>query len=132
MRKLCVLALVAVFASAIVFGCAKGYEAQQKAGDLTITLSTRNYPLVQADNTLDFTITDSDGKVVTDAKVDVRYYMPPMPGMTPMDYVSEASFKDDRYSMTAHIPMAGRWMVEVAVKRTGTAAVMTAFTLDAQ
>lgn len=132
MKRWFVVVLITVLAAVLVLGCAKGYESPKKAGDLNVTLAIKPYPLVQADNTMNFKITDSAGKAITDADVHVRYYMPPMPGMAPMDYVTKASQKGNVYSITADIPMAGGWKVETSVKRPGKETVIAKFNLDAR
>ncbi len=101
MRKAIVAFLIAVTGSALVFGCAKGYESQKTADDLTITLSAARYPLVKGDNTLTVKATDTAGKAVKDATVNVRTYMPPMPGMAPMEFTTQATLKGDHYAVTA-------------------------------
>jgi len=68
-----------------VVGCAKGYEAKKTVGDVGFILSASSYPLVKGDNSLTVKVADAAGKPVTDAKVDVRYYMPAMQGMAPME-----------------------------------------------
>lgn len=120
--------------AAVVFGmgCARGYESERPAGDLKVTLKSERYPLVKGDNVLMVKIADAAGKVVTDATVNVRYYMPPMPGMAPMDYNSQASLKGDTYSITANIPMEGGWRVEVSVTQPGRPIATATFNLDAR
>lgn len=117
----------------LLFGCAKGYETQKNAGDLKITLTAERYPLVKGDNAMAVLITDSAGKAATDAIVTVRYYMPPMPGMAPMDYNTIAVMKGDRYLYIANVPMEGGWKIDVAVVRPGgKPAVSATFNVDAR
>ena len=116
----------------MLFGCSKGYETQKSAGDLKITLSAERYPLIKGDNAMIVLVTDSAGKAVTDAAVNVRYYMPPMPGMAPMDFNSQAVLKGDRYAYTANVPMEGGWKTEVSVTRPGKTAVSATFNVDAR
>jgi len=86
---------VAVIGALVVLGCTKGYESQKTVDDLTIKLTVGSYPLVKGDNTLTVKVTDAAGKAVSDAKMDVRYYMPPMPGMAPMDFSGQAMLRGD-------------------------------------
>jgi hypothetical protein len=121
-----------VTAAAMLFGCAKGYETQKSAGDLKITLSVERYPLIKGDNMLTLLVADATGKAVTDAVVNVRYYMPPMPGMAPMDFNTQAALKGDRYAYSANVPMEGGWKTEVSVARPGKPAVSATFNIDAR
>ncbi len=130
MRQSSATILVAIISAALVFGCSKGYEVQKSAGDLTVVLKADRYPLVKADNTLSVKVTEPAGKAVTDAKVDVRYYMPPMTGMAPMEFSAPAALKGSAYSLTANTPMEGGWKVEATVARPGKPAVMATFNLD--
>ncbi len=123
---------VVFFVTMVLLGCTKGYESQKTADDLTVKLTVARYPLVKGDNTLTVKVTDTAGKAVTDAKVDVRYYMPPMTGMAPMDFSGQAVFKGDAYAVSANVPMEGGWKVEVSVARPGKPAVTATFNLDAR
>jgi hypothetical protein len=129
MRKMDLIAIVAVFTTIFVFGCSKGYESQKTADDLTVTLSVGSYPLVKGDNTLSVKVADSSGKAVTDAQVNARFYMPPMPGMAPMELNAQAMPKGNVYAFTVNPPMDGGWKAEVSSARPGKAAVTAAFHL---
>jgi nitrogen fixation protein FixH len=130
MKKTLSLAFIAALAVTVVAGCTKGYETRKTAGDLTITLSASSYPLVKGDNTLTVKLADSSGKPVTDAKVDVRYYMPAMPGMAPMEYTAQATPAGDAYRFTANIPMEGGWRVDVTTNRGGSVLPAVTFNID--
>ena len=132
MKKIYVGIAVTLIASAILFGCAKGYETQKSTGDLKITLSVERYPLIKGDNAMSVQVTDAAGKAVTDAVVTARYFMPLMPGMAPMDYNTQAVLKGDRYAFTANVPMEGGWKTEVSVTRPGKPAVSATFNVDAR
>jgi hypothetical protein len=123
---------VALVSAGMLFGCSKGYESQKTVDDLKITLSVDRYPLVKGDNTMSLKVADAAGKAVTDAAVNVRYFMPPMPGMAPMDFNTQAVLKGDRYSLSANVPMEGGWKAEVSVVRSGKPAATATFNLDAR
>lgn len=124
-----VLFLLAV---AIVAGCSKGYKSEKAVDDVKVTLSAGSYPLIKGDNTLTITVADATGTAVQDATVNVRYFMPPMPGMAPMDYSTQAMKKGSGFAFTANVPMEGGWKVEVAVARPGKPTSMATFNLDAR
>ena len=127
---LAVIGLLAVFALVLV--CAKGYESEKTVDGLKVRLSVDRYPLVKSDNTLQVKVVDAAGAPMTNAKIKVRYFMPPMPGMAPMDFEAEAMLKGGVYVITANIPMEGGWKVEVTVVRPGKASATAAFNLDAR
>lgn len=132
MKKIAVLFIIAALAAFVASGCTKGYEVQKTAGDLTVKLKAGSYPLILGDNALTVKIADATGKSVTDAKVGVRYYMPPMPGMAPMEYTLEATPKGDSYSFVANIAMEGGWRVDVNVTRGDKPASTVTFNVDAR
>jgi hypothetical protein len=132
MKKAFTVFSLAVLALMMVFSCAKGYESQKSAGDLKVTLFVERYPLVKGDNSLNVKVADATGKAITDAVVVVRYFMPPMPGMAPMEYRTQAVMKGDGYSFSANIPMEGGWKAEVSVARGGSPAVTATFNIDAR
>ncbi len=132
MKKIVMVVFIATLAASAMSGCTKGYESQKTAGDLTVMLKAGSYPLILGDNAMAVKITDSSGKAVTDAKVGVRYYMPVMPGMAPMEYNVEAAPKGDAYSFPANIAMAGGWRVDVNVTRGDKPAPTVTFNVDAR
>ncbi len=132
MKKALLVIIVAVVAGLLLFGCSKGYQSQKTADDLKVTLSIDRYPLVKGDNTLGVKVVDAAGKAVTDAAVSVRYYMPAMPGMAPMDFNTQAALKGDQYAFSANVPMEGGWKAEISVARPGKAAAMATFNVDAR
>jgi major membrane immunogen (membrane-anchored lipoprotein) len=132
MNKIYAGIVIMLVSALMLLGCSKGYETQKSAGDLKITLSIERYPLIKGDNALSVKVTDSAGKAVTDAVVNARYYMPPMAGMAPMDYQTQAMLKGDRYAFTANVPMEGGWKTEVSVATPGKPAVSATFNVDAR
>lgn len=127
-----VLTGILLVAIVVVLGCSKGYETKKAVDDLSVTLKADRYPLSKADNALSVSVADATGKTVTDAMVQVRYYMPVMPGMAPMEFTAQAVPKGNGYSFTANIPMEGGWKVDVTVTRPGKPAVTATFNVDAR
>ena len=134
MKKSVIVVLTGVLlvTIAVVGGCSKGYETKKAADDLSITLKADRYPLVKGDNDLSVRVADAAGKTVTDVTVPVRYYMPVMPGMAPMEFTAPLVPKGDRLSFTANIPMEGGWKVDVTATRPGNPAVTATFNIDAR
>jgi hypothetical protein len=114
------------------WGWSRGYETQKKAGAYQITLKADKYPLVKGDNTITIEVADASKKPAANAKVKIRYFMPPMPGMAPMDYAADPVRKGDAYTFSANIPMEGGWKVEVTVTPETGAEASATFNLDAR
>ncbi len=133
MKQHTLILLIAIITVQPLAGCSRGYESQKNAGDLKITLIAARYPLVKGDNNLlTLKVDDMAGNIVSDAAVSVRYFMPPMPGMAPMDFTTTAFRKGALYVCSANIPMEGGWKAEVSVMRQGKPAVVTMFNLDSR
>ena len=132
MKRFSLVTGVMIMTLMLAVGISWGYEAQKTAADLTVTLSAGSYPLVKGDNDLSVKVTDGSGKAVTDAKVTVRFFMPPMPGMAPMSSKIEAILKGDVYRFSANAAMEGTWKTEVTVVRPEKSPVTATFNLDAR
>lgn len=77
------------------------------------------FPLVLGDNHIKIEIKDESGRRITDAKVLVNYYMPPMPRMVPMNYKTKASIENEIYKAKMDIIMAGPWYIKIIFKHKG-------------
>jgi hypothetical protein len=132
MNKNLVLIMTGILLVAIVVvaGCSKGYETKKTVDDLIVTLKADRYPLIKGDNNLIVNVTDATGKTVADVTVQARYYMPPMPGMAPMEFNAMPQAKSNGFAFTANIPMEGGWKVDVTAARPNKNAVTATFNVD--
>lgn len=110
---------------------AAGLEVNQKKGDYYIQVTMDKNPPVIGINTAEITIKDIAGNPVTDASVRVNYFMPPMPGMAPMNYNTTAKPGGGKYTAKLNISMSGPWNISVRVSRSGKTAAVR-FNVDAQ
>jgi hypothetical protein len=109
----------------------RGYEAKKMASEYEAQVRLDRYPPTLGDNNIEIEIKNGDGKYVTDAKVLVNYYMPPMPRMAPMNFTTEAKLKGERYKTAMKFIMSGPWIIAVKINHGGR--VSTAkFNVDAQ
>ena len=109
----------------------KGYELKRKAGEYEAEVKIDRYPPVLGDNKIEIEIKDAGGKSITDAKVLVNYYMPPMPRMAPMNYITDAKLKGEKYKATMNFIMSGPWIIAIKINHAGK--ISTAkFNVDAQ
>lgn len=84
---------------------------------VNISFSADSRPLKAGKNTFKINVTDASGDPIKDAKVDVLFYMPPMPkmGMPAMRIPADAEpAQDSIYLSTVEIPR-GLWQVKVVV-----------------
>jgi hypothetical protein len=131
MKKAILILVFFVLAIDIFSAHGRGLEVQKKAGDYDVLIRLDKHPPIQGDNPMEIEIKDLQGKPVTDAKVLVNYYMPPMPRMAPMNYKTDASFSKGKYKMTMNIIMSGPWIIRVLITRGGKTSLVK-FNVDAQ
>lgn len=129
MGKLLVLILSLFLICGISY--AKGYELTKNMGGYAAEIRIDRHPVILGDNNIEIEIKDAAGKCVTDAKVLVNYYMPPMPRMIPMNYTTDAKFKGERYKAIMNVIMTGPWIVAVKITHGGKTSTAK-FTVDAQ
>ena len=88
------------------------------------------------DNHFHVTLTDADGKPISDARVRVTLIMPAMPsmGMPEMKSSSELAWKAEsrRYEGNDQAPMAGTWTVLVEARKNNTVIASLRSHLSAQ
>ena len=109
---------------------AKDLEIKKKAGDFDVEVKIDRNPPIVGDNSIEIEIKKA-GKPVTDAKVLITYYMPPMPRMAPMNYKTDAKLKKEKYKATMNLIMAGPWYIAVIITHEGKIS-RTKLNIDAQ
>ena len=67
------------------------------------------------ENPIEIEIKGPGGRRITEAQVLVNYYMPPMPRMAPMNYLTPADLKGDRYRAVMHLIMDGPWIIALKI-----------------
>jgi hypothetical protein len=108
-----ILIVVLLVAVTVSIGYGRDYVARKKVGGYTIEITINRNPPIVAKNELRIDIKDSQGKPLKGLTVMVNYYMPPMPGMAPMNYTVQASPKGDGYTMTMNLIMTGPWNIVI-------------------
>ena len=129
MPRLLISTLILVLIAGTAYG--RGYEATKRTGAYEVGIRIDRNPPIVGDNNIEIEIKGPGGKSVTDAKVLVNYYMPPMPRMAPMNYRTGAKLKREKYTATMDFIMAGPWYINVIINHGGK--ISTAkFNVDAQ
>jgi hypothetical protein len=98
---------------------ARDYRARKKTPNYNVEMSIDRNPPIVDKNRLTLEIRDNSGKEVADAKVLVNYYMPPMPGMPPMNYKTYAKLSGNSYVVIMDLIMSGPWNIVVKITRGG-------------
>ena len=109
-----------------MFGGSKAFGTETASPQLPVTnysVSLRQESPAKAgsENAFHVTVTDSEGKSVTDAQVQIGLMMPAMPamGMPEMRSSVNLAWNGSEYTGTGPIAMAGSWNVTVEARRGG-------------
>jgi hypothetical protein len=126
-KRFLVATLILLLTAGLVY--AKAYEVNRKAGDYTVLIKMDKNPPSVGMNNMEIAITDKSGKPVKDAKLQVDYGMPAMPGMPAMAYKADAMNHGDQYHAALNISMKGPWYVTIKIASQGKT-VSAKFTFD--
>jgi hypothetical protein len=129
-RILALLLILILFLLAATVG-ARSYEVKRIVGEYEAEVRMDRNPPSLGDNNIEIEIKDAGGKPVTEAKVLVNYYMPPMPRMAPMNYITDAKLKGEKYKATMNFIMSGPWTIAVKITHGGKTSTAK-FNIDAQ
>lgn len=96
-------------------GSADSQAVTAKLGDATLSVTLDPDPPRQAGNRLNLHIADADDEPVSDAEVEVAYFMPAMGAMPEMRGSADvAALGEGRYSASFDLPMSGSWELIVS------------------
>ncbi len=115
MKRIGVAILAVFFAAGLAL--AADYVVNKKAGPYAVEIRNDRNPPATGKNRMEIGIKDEKGQDVTDVTVGVEYVMPPMPGMAPMHYGTQASLKGGKYAADLNFSMAGPWEVRIRISR---------------
>jgi hypothetical protein len=93
----------------------RAYEQLKKTGEYEVAIAIDRNPPMLGDNKIEIALKGLDGKKITQARVLLNYYMPPMPRMAPMNYTTPAVLKGDRYRAVMHLIMDGPWIIALKI-----------------
>jgi hypothetical protein len=96
-------------------GHAGDLRMANRHGVYVVEIAINRNPPIVGDNRIEISITDPNGRRVTEAQLLVNYYMPPMPRMAPMNYIIPAKLKGDTYQATMHLIMDGPWIIALKI-----------------
>jgi hypothetical protein len=116
-RVILIVFMIFYFMTGIAF--AGSFVASKRAGAYLVAIQIDRNPPIIGDNHIEIEIRDAAGIVVSDARVMVNYYMPPMPRMAPMNYRTDAAFRRGKYGTTMSLIMEGPWVIAVKVTLAG-------------
>jgi hypothetical protein len=126
---LAILAIILFLAPSIA--SSRGIELRKETDKYAVEVTINRNPPVLGDNHIEIEIKDGGGKSVTEAKVLVNYYMPPMPRMAPMNYVTSTKLRGEKYKATMNFIMTGPWIIAIKITLAGRTSTAK-FNVDAQ
>jgi hypothetical protein len=74
--------------------------------------------LIEGNNDIEIKLS-KDGKVIKNAKVRTKFFMPEMPGMPYMEYIAKTKLDGDVYKGNVNFSMGGTWQYHVQFKLKG-------------
>ncbi len=131
MKRLLQITLVLVLVLSAANAYTKAYQAKKRVGECEVEVKLDRNPPSLGDNNIEIEIRDGEGRSITDAKVLVNYYMPPMPRMAPMNFITDAKLKKEKYSAKMNLIMSGPWIIAVKMTLSGKTSTVK-FNIDAQ
>lgn len=105
--------IVALFMTVGIVNAEPVSQSGEKNG-YSVKLSSEK-SLVVGSNEFLISLT-KDGKIVKDAKVKIKVFMPEMPGMPYMDYNAKAKLVGEKYKTTVNFSMGGTWQYHLKFK----------------
>ena len=112
------LVLLLVLCAAVP-GEAGDYRVRRKTPNHVVDAAINRNPPIMGENTIRIEIRDTGGRPLAGARVSVNYYMPPMPGMVPMNYTVPAAAEGSGYSAKMNFIMTGPWNIVIRVESGG-------------
>jgi hypothetical protein len=112
-----VIALLAVFLAACGSGSTDTSAPQDSGKAVNIRVDTDPNPAAMGDIELVFNITDTNGKPIEGATVDVTATHIDMTGMDMSGSATEQS--TGKYAINANFSMSGNWKLKVYVRKEG-------------
>jgi len=108
---------------------ARDYQVRRKTPHFVVDAEINRNPPVRGINTIRIQIRDAMGRYLTGGRVFVNYYMPPMPGMVPMNYTVPAVPSGRGYAAQMNFIMTGPWNIVIRVQ-SGTTFWKVIFPID--
>lgn len=108
-QRLSILVLVIISFASSAYG--RDFMVKRIVEGYSMTIAINQNPPILGKNDLRIEIKDSLGKNVIDVPVTVNYFMPPMPGMAPMNYTVKAAPRSSGYAVTMDLIMRGPWNI---------------------
>lgn len=126
MKRIALFTLILLLVAGVAY--AKESEMKKKAGDYTVEARFDKTQPTTGDNNFTIEIRDAEGRMVTDAKVEVEYYMTEKASGTrkfvEMSYhksksKAEVADKEGGYKAKLGFSMNGPWHMAVKITKDG-------------
>ncbi len=103
-----------------VIACAKkeAYKKELETQSYKVVIISEKPPFVGI-NRWKIYVYDKNGNPVTDAKLKINGYMPPMPGMPEMSFNYPVEKVKDHYESDVNLNMGGTWQITVFIEKNG-------------
>jgi hypothetical protein len=112
MKSLVKILLAMILGVSLAHAAAFSKDAKFRTTQVHITADK---PLTTGSNTIELVVS-KNGKVINDAKVLLKAFMPAMPGMPAMESKVEAkNLGNGKYKATLNLAMGGTWQLHIFI-----------------
>ena len=111
--------ILSVFVGVMVLiwsGYAYSFNSVYDVDPIRVSTSSESSMLAVGENEVTIELSDAAGKSITDAEVDIYYYMPSMPAM---NYEARSTLASGKYDAVIKPVMPGKWRADINVKKAG-------------
>ena len=93
----------------------EAFKKELKSDGYKVVITSEQPPHVGINN-WKIEIFDENGKAITDGKVSVNGYMPPMPGMPEMSFDYPVKKEGSYYISEVNLSMSGTWQITIKLE----------------
>jgi len=111
-KSILAISILLVFMTATLSD-AGDFRARKRVGNFIVDVALDRNPPVLGNCEIRIEIFDGQGASVTGSRVLVNYYMPPMPGMVPMNYTIPTNPRGSSHVATMNFIMTGPWNIVI-------------------
>jgi len=111
-KSILAIAILLVFMTATLSE-ARDFRVRKRTGNFIVDVALDKNPPILGNCDIRIEIRDGQGAAVTGSRVQINYYMPPMPGMVPMNYTIQAAPRGSSHIATMNFIMTGPWNIVI-------------------
>jgi nitrogen fixation protein FixH len=127
MKKILMMLTAAMLIAGVAY--ANHFDVEKRVGDVIAKLTIESHALTVNDNNISIELLDPEGKAITNAEMEVYYYMPSMPAV---NYEVKALPEGKHYTAVIKPTMPGTWIADVGARIGEKEQHIISFSFDAE